>query len=288
MPFSKLGETPMRLKAFAIGIVAAGCLGLLASASYAALTTISSLNDGTLDQHANYNTDPVGVANYGHSHGPGAAKQHIVVGRLADDYGNPVTGPSKMGVIKFDVSGLSGETITGATLRLVQTADNPPPNRGGSQFAATTEVYGVDIGDFDESTSTWQNYIGGVGDAALTSYLTSGAITQLGSLTNVASPGGHDGPGGVSDFIDVDLTALVQLWVNNGSSNLGLLLLNQATITGAPAAPGDLIVRYAAHENGAHAGPQLIVEHVPEPGMLALCAIGVAICALERRRLKVA
>lgn len=228
------------------------------------ITTINSTNDGMLDQHVNYNTDPVGVANYTHSHGPGAAKEHIVVGRLANDYVDPVAGPSKMGVIKFDVSELAGELITHATLRLVQTVDaNSPPNRGGAQFAETTEVYAVNSGDFNESTSTWQNYVGGVGDAAFASFLSSGAISPLGSMANASSPGGMSGPGGVTKFIDIDLTSLIQSWVDGTKPNLGLLLLNAATLTGAPSAPSDLIVRYAAHESTAFVGPQLIVSHAP-------------------------
>lgn len=262
-------------------------LGIMAPACHAAMTTISSTNDGLIDQHANFNTATVGVdSGYSHSHGPGAANQHIVVGRRADDYTNPDVGPSIMGVMKFDVSSLAGQTITGVTLRLIQTADNPPPNRGGAVFAATTEVYGVNSGDYDESTTTWQNYIGGVGNGALSTYLTSGAISQLGTMTNVASPGGHGGPGGVSDFVDVDLTALVQSWVNNSSTNLGLVLLNSATLTGAPAAPADVIARYAAHENATFAGPQLLIEYraVPEPGTVGLSALGLLMAFAARSR----
>lgn len=242
----------------------------------AATVTISSTNDGMIDQHVNYNTDPVGVANYGHSHGPGAAKQHIVVGRLADDYTNPVSGPSKAGVMKFDVSSLAGKTVTAVTLRLIQTADNPPPNRGTAVFAPTTEVYGVNIGDFDEATSTWQNYIGGVGDAALASYLSSGSITNLGSMNNVASPGGNGGPGGVVTFSAVGLNSLVQSWIDNSGTNLGLVLLNSATLSSAPTFGADVIARYAAHENELHAGPELIVEYVPEPSAVVSCFLGVA------------
>jgi hypothetical protein len=229
-------------------------------------TTINSTNDGMIDQHVNFSSDPLGVAGFNHSHGPGAAKQHIVVGRLANDYGSPVTGPSKVGLLKFDVSGLSGELITNAMLRLVQTVDaDAPPNRSGAQFAATTEVYSINVGNYDESTSTWQNFIGGVDNASLNAFLTSGAITHVGTLANGSSPGGQDGVGGVADFVDIDLTELIQAWADGTKPNLGLMLINSATLTGAPAAPGDIIVRYAAHENATHAGPQLIISHAPLP-----------------------
>lgn len=253
----------------------------------AATVTISSVNDGMIDQHVNYNTDPLGVATFAHSHGPGEARQHIVVGRLADDYGSPDIGPSKMGVMKFDVSSLAGQTVTAVTLRLIQTADNPPPNRGTAVFAASTEVYGVNSGDYDESTTTWQNYIGGVGNPALSTYLASGAITSLGSMTNVASPGGNAGPGGVVTFSSAGLTSLVQNWINTSSTNLGLVLLNSATLSAtAPTFGADVIARYAAHENSLHEGPQLIIEYaaIPEPSMAALCGLGWCALAIRRGR----
>lgn len=273
-------------KLVAGSVVIATWVAFTAITGQAATVTISSVNDGMIDQHVNYNTDPLGVANFTHSHGPGAAKQHIVVGRLADDYGSPVTGPSKMGVIKFDLSSLAGQTITGVTLRLIQTADNPPPNRGTAVFAATTEVYGVNAGDYDESTTTWQNYIGGVGDAVLATYFSSGAISNLGSMTNVPSPGGNGGPGGVVTFSAAGLTSLVQNWVDNSSTNLGLVLLNSATLSAtAPAFGADVIARYAAHENELHEGPQLIVEYqaIPEPTSMVLCGLGLAAMAILRR-----
>lgn len=227
-------------------------------------STVSSTNDGFIDQHVNYNMDPLGVATFGHSHGLGATKENIVVGRLANDYTNPVTGPSKIGVITFDVSGLTGELVTNVTLSLVQTVDaSNPPNRGGAQFAATTDIYVVNSGDFAENTSTWQNYIGGTGDAALTSYLASGAITLLGSMANVSNPGGAAGSGGVTTFVDADLNSVVQSWIDGTKPNYGLLLLNSATLGSAPASPNDVFARYASHESNSFSGPKLIISHAP-------------------------
>ena len=96
-------------------------------------------------------------------------------------------------------------------------------------------------------------------------FLNSGAISPLGTMTNVVNPGGISGPGAPVTFTDTDLTALVQSWINNSGTNLGLLLLNSATFTGAPAGPGDIVARYATHEsrerNPAHNWdpPQLII-----------------------------
>jgi hypothetical protein len=260
-------------------------LPIVTASVQAGTVAIASTNDGFLDQHVNYNSDAMGVAAFGHSHAPAPASNHILVGRRADDYGSPDTGPSMFGVIKFDVSSLAGQTITGATLRLVQTIDETGvPNRTGAQFAATTDIYGVDSGDYDENTSSWLNYIGGSGNPVMATFL-SNFVTYLGTMNNVSSPGGLAGPGGVSTFTDVDLTALVQDWVNNSSSNLGIVLANPASASGPPAAPGDILARYAAHESTSFDGPQLIIEFVPEPSAILTMVIGafLALSGLRSR-----
>lgn len=253
--------------------------------------TISSLNDGELDEHVNWNNSAKG------SPGPDSPNcfqngcKFMYAGRLADDYGNPVVGPSKFSVMKFDVSSLAGQTITGVTLRLVQTFD---PNatvaiertldftfRGGMQLAPTTDVYSVNNGavDFDETLDSWRSFTADgdpATDAARTAFLNSGKISQLGSLNNVVNPSGIFGAGAPVTFSASSLTTLVQGWINGSVPNLGLLLLNPATITGAPAGPGDIMARYATHEsrmslNGGNSNlggtvlnwdaPQLIISY---------------------------
>jgi hypothetical protein len=230
---------------------------LFAGALHAEQVTISSSNDGELDEHINWVNDAKGSSPYLEVY------KHIFVGRRANDYDNPVIGPSMMGAIKFDVSSLAGQTLTKATLRLIQTADaTAMPMRPGTSFAPTTDVYGVNSGeDFDEFNSSWTTYVGGQDDASRNSFLNSGAITQLGAMTNVSNPNGLSGTGAVTTFTDVDLTSLVQGWISGSKPNLGLLLVNSATFTGAPAAPGDIVARYAAHESTDFDGPQLILEY---------------------------
>jgi hypothetical protein len=164
--------------------------------------------------------------------------------------------------MKFDVSSLAGETLTKATLRLIQTADaEAMPMRPGTQFAPTTEVYGINSGeDFDEFITTWTSFVGGQDDATRTAFINSSAISALGTMTNVSNPGGLSGPGAVTTFVDADLTSLVQGWIDGTKPNLGLLLLNSATFTGAPEGPNDIVARYAAHESEVFDGPQLILE----------------------------
>jgi hypothetical protein len=236
-----------------------GLIGLAVADAVALETVIESQNDGELDEHVNWNSSPKGT------------QESMYVGRLADDYEIPVVGPSKFSVIKFDLSSLAGESITGTTLRLIQTADaNSMPLRAGVQLAATTEVYGVVTGqDFDETQSSWLSYMGGTDDATRNAFLNSGAISYLGTMTNVSNLGGLSGLGAVTTFTDVDLTNLVKSWNDGTQANLGLLLLNTATFTGAPSAPGDIVARYATHESATFDGPQLIVSYgnvVPTPG----------------------
>lgn len=230
----------------------------------AAQTTINSTNDGELDEHVNWNNSPKG------SPGPDSPNcyqngcKFMYAGRLADDYGNPVVGPSKFGVITFDVSSLAGQTINSVTLRLIQTFDPNAPltvertydftPRSGMQLAPTTNVYALNGSaiDFDETLDSWRSFTADgdpATDASRNAFLSSGKITQLGSLNNVVNPGGVNGAGAPVTFSSANLTSLVQGWISGTVPNRGLMLINPTTYTGAPAAPGDLIARYATHES---------------------------------------
>ena len=266
----------MLFRMIAVAVWAA--IGILLTAqSHAEQVTISSANDGELDEHVNWN-------NFAKGNPTGCFQnscEFMYAGRLADDYASPVVGPSKFGVMKFDVSSLAGQTINSVTLRLIQTFD-PEASvanertvdftvRAGMLLAPSTEVYGVTGGeDFDETLSSWNSYTNGLPtptDATRNAFLNSGVISQLGSMTNVANPGGISGPGAPVTFVDTDLTELVQGWIDGTKPNLGLLLLNSTTLTGAPPAPGDTVARYATHEsrerNPSHNWdpPQLIITY---------------------------
>lgn len=238
-------------------LTSTACFVLFAMPVAAEQVTISSTNDGELDEHINWINSAKGSSPFQDAY------LHMFVGRLANDYELPVVGPSKFAAMKFDVSSLAGETLTKATLRLIQTADaEAMPMRPGTQFAPTTEVYGVNSGeDFDEFITTWTSFVGGQDDATRTDFINSSAISALGTMTNVSNPGGLSGPGAVTTFVDADLTALVQGWIDGTKPNLGLLLLNSATFTGAPEGPNDIVARYAAHESEVFDGPQLILEY---------------------------
>lgn len=240
-----------------------GSIGLTPRA-LAIQTTISSLNDGELDEHVNWNNSAKG------SPGPASPNcyqngcKFMYAGRLADDYGSPVVGPSKFSVMKFDVSSLAGQTVNSVTLRLIQTFDPSATvaiertldstYRGGMQLAPTTNVYALNSGavDFDETLDSWRSFTADgdpATDASRNTFLNSGKISQLGTITNAVNAGGILGPGAPVTFSDASLKTLVQGWIDGTVSNLGLLLLNPATLTGAPAGPGDIMARYATHES---------------------------------------
>lgn len=280
-----------RLSMFAPIAIFLATLTAVSDGTRADQVTISSMNDGELDEHVNWNNSAKG------SPGPTSPNcfqngcKFMYAGRLADDYSNPVVGPSKFSIMKFDVSSLAGQTINSVTLRLIQTFD---PNatvaiertldftyRGGMQLAPTTDVYSVNNGavDFDETLDSWRSFTADgdpATDASRNAFLNSGKISQLGSLTNVVNPSGILGAGAPVTFSAPSLTSLVQGWVDGTLSNLGLLLLNPATITGPPAGPADIMARYATHEssmslNGGNsnlggtvlnwAPPQLIISY---------------------------
>jgi hypothetical protein len=138
--------------------------------------------------------------------------------------------------VKFDLSGLSGMSgpIPKAVLRLYQ-CDLPDNGTG-----ASVNLYRV--------TSNW----------------TDGNVSYYQSVG--ASISGWYDPMNVDLFTDVDITAWVQGWLNDPSSNYGLSL--RSTLEG--------VAGSATFWDGYYGvtGPQLIIT-VPEPGSLSIVAIGL-------------
>jgi hypothetical protein len=138
--------------------------------------------------------------------------------------------------VKFDLSSLSGisNSIPKAVLRLYQ-CDLPDNGAGGS-----VNLYKV--------TSSWTD-------------------TNVSYSQSVgASVSGWYDPMNVDLFTDIDITAWVQGWLNDPSSNYGLSL--RSTMEGAAGS--------ATLWDGFYGvtGPQLIIT-VPEPGSLSILAIGL-------------
>jgi len=235
--------------------------------------TIDSVNDATIDQHVNWNNGLKGIQTYWTSI-PGAdqnAHQQLDVGRLHSGYSNPVVGPTRWGLVKFDVSGVDPATIIdNATFRVIQTIP--------LGFNATTNIYAVNV-DWNEGTPdgdpanqpdpsadafpvngvSWVNFIGSAGSLGydpIPPFLTLGDVTFLGTMVNNSGP---------TSYSDAGLAALVQGWVDGSISNYGLLLTWEGA---APTDGANDMCIYATHEDPVNDPPQLILNGTvedPEP-----------------------
>ncbi|MEO1258229.1 MAG: DNRLRE domain-containing protein [Bacteroidota bacterium] len=108
-------------------------------------------------------------------------------------------------VMKFDVSGLSGRTITSAVLNYEVRSTSGAP--------ITIEVHRVNT-DWSESTATWNSpwtSAGGDFDAA-----TIGSATITSSIT-LGEP---------TETMSIDITSLVQDWADGTYPNYGLILVD--------------------------------------------------------------
>jgi len=255
-----------------IGICA---IMIVATPAQAVVSTINSANDGEIDQHVNWNGDPKGVP------GTWTDAEYMNIGRLGEDYSDPVIGPQKWGLMTFDTSGIPAtDKVWQATLKLIQ-MDNV--SQGGRRdLTYRTAVYGINSGVYLENTTSWNNWVGMAGNSSynpVDDYLASGDVSFLGYMGN--EPDLHD-TGALCVFNDADLIALVQDWVDGNKDNLGLMLRWADDGGVAPPAGTDMWATYANHENPTLNGPQLVINHVPEPATLSLLVLGGL--ALIRRR----
>jgi len=142
-----------------------------------------------------------------------------------------------------------GTAIASATLILENIAPNPAPS---------LSLHRVLV-DWDEATVTWNNFGSTPGGASGIDY---SAVSTNTLTTGVLGPQ------------SVDVSADVQLWAN-GASNFGWYILGQ----------GAAINGYASSEHGTlEFRPELVIEFVPEPSSMALCAIAAMTMAAGYRR----
>lgn len=137
----------------------------------------------------------------------------------------------KRTLLQFDTSGIpAGTAIASAQLRLAITGVSGP----GGAISGELNVYRV-TEEWSESNATWNNRDAG------TAWTTAGGAynTTLVATSTVAD--------GYTGTVDLDITALVQAWVDNVSPNRGLILINttQKTVSIASgASAAQIVLRY--------------------------------------------
>lgn len=175
--------------------------------------------DTEIDQHVNYMN-----ANLN-----GATAMQVETRSAA--YTNPVESPQSWCLLKWDLSGFDPNTVVGrATLRIIQV----------DGAVGSVEVYGIDSGDWDVDTVTWNNWVG------------TETLHLLGTMHNASYPDG------VTTFSSSKLAKRVQDWIDGDQANLGLLLKWSGCV-----GYGD---NYATSEHTSLDPPQLIIgTNAPPP-----------------------
>jgi len=212
----------------------------------------------------------------------------------------------KYGLMAFNISSIPvGSPITGVTLDLYigmvagsggQTVTNFGPPRtisvfdesqpwgastnipGRASFAGTGQGSPANPGD-----ATW-NDASFNSNAALAVPWTTGTPANItSSSVALATTAGIPGTSNaLVQWSSAALTAEIQGWVNNPSSNNGLVLVN-ANSTGAQSFLGFWGAQGAIN-SGNGLSPDLIVTYVPEPVSLSLVALVAPILLCRRQR----
>jgi len=177
-------------------------------------TSISAVADAEIDQHVNYMDSNLG------------SETMARVETRSSAYTAPVVSPQSWMLVKWDLSDISSsESITGATLRIVQ----------GDSSVGTAGIYAIDSGEWDEATVTWNNWVG------------SESLTFLGTMTNIAYPDG------ITTFTSTALEDRVADWVDGTKENHGIVIKWDGQSGG-----GDSFV---TREHASLSPPKLIVSY---------------------------
>jgi hypothetical protein len=192
---------------------------------------LDTVEDAEIDGHANWNSSTKGIAHPEWNH---TAKELCI--RIYDPYEYPGAGASHA-LLKWDISSIPiTDVITGVDIEMTGWDD---PN-------GTIDVYGIELGDWDESTVTWNSWAS-----------TTKSLVSLGQLSSV----GQFLPHGHTIFSDNDLTNWVQNWVDGTQENYGLIL----KMSGVTPATDS----FSSHEDSLPASsptghaPQLVIRHIP-------------------------
>ena len=159
------------------------------------------------------------------------------------------------GLIQFDVSSLSGNTINSASLALHHLMNT-----------SSTAIFGV-----FQNTSAW--------NASTAIYSSAPTFDPVPIVAkNILSVGGA--PGGHGTIENFDITSLVQDWVDGSAANYGLSFMRTN-------GSNPFLYFAASGYLGGVDAPQLIVDAtpIPEPMTLALFGAGFAgLIGIGRRR----
>ena len=176
--------------------------------------------------------------------------------------------------LRFDLSAISGQTVTEATLYL--TTDNN--DSGGGDPTPNT----FDVQVFGLTNETLDNWVEGNGGSdglpagevtwnnAPANATTNNDFTADATLLGQFNVPAVDDPDLVS-FSDPDLIT----FLNNDTNGVVTLLLRRTEA-------GSKNLSFASKEHATHAPPTLEMTAVPEPTTLALAAVGLL--GLRRRR----
>jgi len=158
------------------------------------------------------------------------------------------TGNNSRTFLKFDVSGLT-QAITSAVLQIYENA-TPTSSNGDIMVRRVT--------------SAW----------------TPANVTFNQSLTNDGAKSGFYDSANLDLYTDVDITSIVQYWLDHPTENFGLCLTGTESQVGT--------AKYLEGFYGVSA-PQLVITYVPEPaslGLLGSAAVaGLGIWAWRKRRI---
>jgi hypothetical protein len=225
-----------------VNLILMGVLVVMGSTLQAVTTTLNATDDAEIDGHVNWRGDTKGIPHPEWSH---AATELRV--RIYDPIDYPDANASYV-LLKWDVSAITAtDAITAVTLEM----------SGWDGSDGPIDVYGIKVGDWDESTVTWNNWAA-----------TTQSLVLLGQLTCVGSADMY----GQTTFSDPDLTALVRQWIVGSQNNYGLILKKSGSAPG-----GDSFSSREDTWASGHA-PQLIIAHEPAAaaGTISLDAVGDA------------
>ncbi len=155
--------------------------------------------------------------------------------------------PEMRSFLKFDITGLNSEdAVTSAVFRIYRSDSDSNNYQYGSVF-----LFSLDSA-FDTGAANKYSQLGGT---------SRGTILAPADTSN--------------KYFEVDVTALVQAWQADPSSNFGFAIRGEEGFNGTG--------KIFHSATGANV-PQLVVTTVPEPSAIALLGLGGLALVIRRRR----